>query len=1237
MLRAEAPLIDGRTYSDLVAEVEELMETYTAGPVVPSPEALTGAILDQAVAHPDKAFAAGDVLSAADAQKIAGLKDSLGLVRVRGWQRWDPSDPNPEPDAGWALARIFGRMAELVVTRLNRLPDRNFLAFLDLIGTRLNPPQPARVPLTFQLAAGSQVDALVPAGTQAAAQPLEGGAEAPLFETERDLVVTRTQLAAVYTREPGRDLWADHTGVASFAPFRGNRKIDHVLHVSEPTLLALPEDKTLDLLIGPANASHPWLSAVRWTYWDGLAYRPIVPAVSEEGAEWRVRFANVPGIAPSTVSGFAGPWLHGRLDTYLARGEVVQVGANQELRRRGVRPFEAHAELAGEFDPIDLRWPFLPFGEDEPYRDLYLSAGDDFAKPRSRIEIDIALDPERPPAPSSTLALAWDYRSHGTWKALSGTSFDPAAPPSEGQTAAPFLVDGRLSFERPDDWTFEQVNGSGGFWLRARVAQGDFGSSAPVVTRLTLGDDWKLPRVDSLRVAVTIDRSDESLHQVPERGFSNQVPVDLSKDFLPFGDKPRVGDAFYVANEEAFSKPRAAVELHFAPTHTSAAPLPETANVMLTWEYWDGREWRFLGNGGKALSSDDTANNDALGFDDGTQGFTEEGTVSFDVPGALSPVEVNGERRRWVRARIARGGYGADATYTLVPLSNPPQYQLTPATFKPPSMQPVKLGYTFTSGTPAAQRVLTENDAVFADVSIPAAEAGGFTPFLPSQDGRPTLYLGFERPGEAIGFANRLTSLFFQVSEALFDPAVEQQQVTEEASVVWEYWNGEEWKRLGARDETRGLTRRGLVTFIGPSDFRSSTEMGRTAFWLRGRWERGEYAVEPRLGRVLTNTTWAVHAQTILDEVLGSSRGERGQVFPTLRTPVLDGQVLEVIEPEVPSGADLAGLEAEEGEGAVTVVRDAAGQFMEVRVRWHEVPDFYGSSPRSRHYVLDHSTGEVRFGDGRRGLVPPPGRNNVRMVRYRAGGGLAGNRPAGSIAQLKGTVPYVGGVVQLVAAEGGAAEESLEAVRSRGPRTLRHRNRATAGADYEDLAFEASPQVARAQALPAKSEVDAGQVGLIVVPAERYSLSAAAGKPVPGLELLDRVRSYIEERVSPVVDFWVVGPDWLQVDVRAEVVPQRLEAVTDVQTAVHERLRAFLHPLHGGPDGEGWDFGRKPHRSDLYALIEETPGVDHVRRLEVTETPREGGARPGRFLVFSGGHEITLSGNVDDIATGNLS
>jgi predicted phage baseplate assembly protein len=181
-------------------------------------------------------------------------------------------------------------------------------------------------------------------------------------------------------------------------------------------------------------------------------------------------------------------------------------------------------------------------------------------------------------------------------------------------------------------------------------------------------------------------------------------------------------------------------------------------------------------------------------------------------------------------------------------------------------------------------------------------------------------------------------------------------------------------------------------------------------------------------------------------------------------------------------------------------------------------------------------------------------------------------------------------------------------------------------ADFEDLALEATTEVARARCLPARDGTDAGTVGLIVVP------RSTAPKPVPTLELLGRVKSYVEARLSPVVELWVVGPDWLQVTLAAEVVPRVLEAANDVQTAVLERLSAFLHPLTGGFDGQGWELGRKPYRSDLFALIESTPGVDHVRRLAVREVAQEGGARTGRFLVHSGEHAIDVTGNLDESA-----
>ncbi len=78
--------------------------------------------------------------------------------------------------------------------------------------------------------------------------------------------------------------------------------------------------------------------------------------------------------------------------------------------------------------------------------------------------------------------------------------------------------------------------------------------------------------------------------------------------------------------------------------------------------------------------------------------------------------------------------------------------------------------------------------------------------------------------------------------------------------------------------------------------------------------------------------------------------------------------------------------------------------------------------------------------------------------------------------------------------------------------------------------------------------------------------------------------------MTPTVDLWVGGPGWLRVSVAAEIVPVSVEEAANVETAALARLARFLHPLTGGPEWLGWEFGRSPYRSDLFALVESTPG-----------------------------------------------
>ncbi|HTJ23718.1 MAG TPA: putative baseplate assembly protein, partial [Gemmatimonadaceae bacterium] len=438
-----------------------------------------------------------------------------------------------------------------------------------------------------------------------------------------------------------------------------------------------------------------------------------------------------------------------------------------------------------------------------------------------------------------------------------------------------------------------------------------------------------------------------------------------------------------------------------------------------------------------------------------------------------------------------------------------------------------------------------------------------------------------------------------------------------------EYWNGNAWARLIATDGTNLLQRPGVIEFLGPVDFAPSTQFGVNAYWMRTLLEPGD-APSVQLRTFLLNTTFATNTVTSRNEVLGSSDASASETFRTTRRPVLAGPQLEVREPGPPSATELADLTAS-GTSAVT---PAAGTTSEVWVRWIQVADFHGSGPRDRHYVLDHISGEVRFGDGVQGRIPPRGIGNIRMARYQTGGGSSGNRAAGTIVQLHDTVPYIDRVTNVEAAEGGVAAESNASLVTRGPRVLRHGGRAVALEDYEDLARSTSPEVARAKTVPVRRLRDdplgntavAGAVSVIIVP------QSSDAKPLPSAGLMAQVEDHLRTVATPTASIAVVGPLYVRVDVAVEIALATLEGAREVEDAVRAALRTFLHPLTGGRQAAGWDFGRRPFLSDLYAVVSDVCGVDHVRQLSAAQVEDVPGAlNTGRFLVYSGEHRITLT------------
>ncbi|MER6519158.1 MULTISPECIES: putative baseplate assembly protein [unclassified Streptomyces] len=117
--------------------------------------------------------------------------------RAPEWTDHNVSDP------GVTLVETVAHMADQIVYRLNRVPEKNHLAFLDLVGITLFPPSAARTDVTFWLSAPQEDVILVQAGAEVATLRTERE-DAVVFATERDLAVVPCSLSHLVVQHQGQ-------------------------------------------------------------------------------------------------------------------------------------------------------------------------------------------------------------------------------------------------------------------------------------------------------------------------------------------------------------------------------------------------------------------------------------------------------------------------------------------------------------------------------------------------------------------------------------------------------------------------------------------------------------------------------------------------------------------------------------------------------------------------------------------------------------------------------------------------------------------------------------------------------------------------------------------------------------------------------------------------------------------------------------------------------------------------
>jgi len=512
-------------------------------------------------------------------------------------------------------------------------------------------------------------------------------------------------------------------------------------------------------------------------------------------------------------------------------------------------------------------------------------------------------------------------------------------------------------------------------------------------------------------------------------------------------------------------------------------------------------------------------------------------------------------------------------------------------------------------------------------------------------------------------------------------------------------------------DDTRSFTLDGLVEAnLPPAISQTSlTGKGPALFYLRCRLVFGEYDATPALVELAPNSVAAVQAAPIWKKFsipvgtipAGTPPAPGNQVQLNLQAD--DFGMIQALTflPSGTSGApelmllNFVSPGANPGELSIELVHAGVGTGFPLepltltgaRVlthslhvythsgntwqEWTRRSDFDASTRLDFHFVLEATTGTLRFGDGEQGRVPEAG---VQIfASYRTTRADAGNVPVGAAIELADTLRNQALLASLSAPEknqltnvslfsaagGGAKKEDLAHTTGRAVETLHAHDRllnlaaeeksntldqiakekvlalpAPSNAvnllDLERLALNVpGTRVARAFAC-ASWHPDypclqaAGIVTVVVMPAMRTPT------PQPSEGLLRAVKSYLDRRRMVCTRLEVVGPSYVTVRVTAKVKADVGAQTERVRLGIVQALNDFLDSHVGGPRRLGWPFGRAVFHAEILQVIHTVPGVDHVVSLSLQA--ENGESRCGdlsicpMWLVAPGEHEIEVKG-----------
>lgn len=688
-----------------------------------------------------------------------------------------------------------------------------------------------------------------------------------------------------------------------------------------------------------------------------------------------------------------------------------------------------------------------------------------------------------------------------------------------------------------------------------------------------------------------------SLSKVMYRSFSEVLSPENyifdsaelnKKDFFPFGEQYSVYNTFALKCDEALTKKGATIELsadiQFVKIKTDAkSPDKKYKYIMsemdfadlqpddieiedVIWEYWNGSGWSRLDteeSGGEFFRV--SKNKDA------------HRTIKFKCPEDISNIVVGPEEGYFVRARIAkmRNQFDFYANYIT------------------PYVNEFKVKYEYEGEGHTLKELFVRSD--MKEHIVDMTSSGIFDVMERTLCNHPAMYLVLERP-----LTQGMVRVFIDVEERVhrFNPSLKWEYLAEDNK------KGTKWEHIDVMDNTEGFSHSEVITFIGKNNFKKATLYGQTGYFIRivnpdNKYSDKENVSEyPVIRDMKLNAVRVVQRDTRKPEYFFIDKDEENKVCNLSFQNVSEVSVWVDEIGRVSTNEHEKFLKSD--NKLAEPEYDGEGRLEHLWIKWQPVSNLVAYGMNDRVYEVDYPKGEIRFGDGRNGKIPPAQYNESIKINYCICSGSIGNIDEHMVSDFEESFVNIESIDNPSPIMGGVDKETIDNAARRIFGQISGGNRLVSLSDFEDSICCNDRNIYKVKCLSHIDEHSKPAMGIT-------SVAVLPRKFMQGYEkfqsIKDKIWKYMDEKAPATLSqssrlrIFEVG--YVETSIDLDVVIEDFNAYQSVYKNIESKLQNFLNPVTGNFSGNGWEIGEFPRKEFIYNYIKTIPGIKWIKNINI--------------------------------------